>query len=100
MKSFKLVLNEGESLPVQKVPKNIKGKKTQLTFNVLDEMDETEDEDKIFSIRAELFDYGDVVFRSISALVSYVSQKSFPCHILLEGKPYGYWSPEQGITKF
>ena len=93
-KGFKFV-PEDESLPSQK---NKKGKK-QETFNVLDEMEE-EKPLEIFTIKADLFDYGSISFKSISSLVSYVSQHGFACYIYLEGTLYGSWSPEEGVTKF
>ena len=95
MSNFKLVVDE-EGLPAQKIPKKARGK--PLTFNVLDEMDEPEPE-QIFTVEADLFDYGPINFKSISSLVSYVSQKGFSCQIYLEGKFHGFWSPEEGVTK-
>jgi len=92
---YKLVLKEDDTLPSQKIKK---GKK-QETFNVLDEMEE-EKPLEIFTIKADLFDYGPISFKSISSLVSYVSQHGFACHIYLEGTLYGSWSPEDGVTKF
>lgn len=95
---FRLALKDDESLPVQRIKKS-KSKKQQDTFNVLDEMG-GEEKQEIFTVKADLFDYGPISFKSISSLVSYVSQKGFACSIFLEGEVYGSWSPEDGVTKF
>jgi hypothetical protein len=100
-KSFKLVTENNDPLPSQTIPKKVRGKKVETTFNVLDELDiDPDKEEEVFTVTADLYDYGSMGFKSINALVAYTAQKGFPCYINRNGKPWGYWSPDEGITKF
>jgi hypothetical protein len=103
MSRFVLVSEDGgpEDLPHQVMSKKVKGK--QSAFNSLAELDidpDDEKEEETFTIQSDLFDYGTLTFKSIEAVVSYTSTKGFDCKIYRNGKPYGYWSPEDGITRF
>ena len=100
-KSFKIVTEDKEPLPSQSIPKKVKGKKLETSFNILDELEiDPEKEDESFTISSDMYDYELVEFKNINNLLAYVCQKGFECKIRRNGKPWGLWSPEDGVTKF
>ena len=100
-KAFKIVTDNNDPLPSQKIPQKVKGKKVSTSFNFLDELDiDPEAEEESFTIASDMYDYEMVEFKDINNLLAYVSQKGFECKISRNGKLWGLWSPEDGVTKF
>lgn len=80
-----------------------RGKRSPREVNMMDELgipdsvDEQNEED-VYTVSSILYDYGGVKFKSMETLTSYVSHRGFDCDIFKNGRAYGFWSSEVGVT--